>query len=68
MLDITTLRKDLAAVIERLETRKSPQAFLNVDAFKALEAERKTLQTRTEELQSQRNTAVQTNRTAQGQG
>ena len=56
MLDITTLRKDLAAVIERLETRKSPQAFLNVDAFKALEAERKTLQTRTEELQSQRNT------------
>ena len=56
MLDITTLRKDLTAVIERLEVRKSPQAFLNVDAFKALEAERKTLQTRTEELQSQRNT------------
>ncbi len=56
MLDITTLRKDLDAVIARLETRKTPQAFLNVDAFKALEAERKTLQTRTEELQSQRNT------------
>ena len=56
MLDITTLRKDLDAVIARLETRKTPQVFLNVDVFKALEAERKTLQTRTEELQSQRNT------------
>ena len=55
MLDITLLRKDLDGVIARLETRKNPQAFLNVDAFKALEAERKTLQTRTEELQSQRN-------------
>ncbi|MEX1165286.1 MAG: serine--tRNA ligase, partial [Hydrogenophaga sp.] len=56
MLDINTLRKDLAATIARLETRKKPQAFLNVDAFKDLESERKTLQTRTEELQSQRNT------------
>jgi len=55
MLDIVLLRKDLDAVITRLETRKQPQAFLNVDAFRALEAERKTLQTRTEELQSQRN-------------
>ena len=55
MLDIVLLRKDLDAVIARLETRKQPQAFLNVDAFRALEAERKTLQTRTEELQSQRN-------------
>jgi seryl-tRNA synthetase len=56
MLDILQLRKDLASVIARLETRKSPQAFLNVEAYSALEAERKTLQTRTEELQSQRNT------------
>ncbi|MEZ5706523.1 MAG: serine--tRNA ligase [Burkholderiaceae bacterium] len=56
MLDINTLRKDLDATIARLETRKKPQAFLNVEAFKALEAERKTIQTRTEELQSQRNT------------
>jgi len=55
MLDILHLRKDLASVIARLETRKSPQAFLNVQAYSALEAERKTLQTRTEELQSQRN-------------
>ena len=55
MLDITLLRKDLDGVIAKLNTRKNPQAFLNVDAFKALEAERKTLQTRTEELQAQRN-------------
>lgn len=55
MLDILLLRKDLDSVIARLETRKKPQAFLNVEAFKALESERKTLQTRTEELQSQRN-------------
>ena len=55
MLDILLLRKDLDAAVARLETRKKPQAFLNVEKFRALEAERKTLQTRTEELQSQRN-------------
>ena len=55
MLDITLLRKDLAAVITRLERRKSPQAFLDVDRFGALESERKTLQTRTEDLQARRN-------------
>ena len=55
MLDILLLRKDLASAIARLETRKNPQAFLNVQAFQALESERKTLQTRTEELQARRN-------------
>ena len=55
MLDITLLRKDLPSVLARLETRKSPQAFLPVDAFTALEAERKTIQTLTEELQAKRN-------------
>ncbi len=55
MLDILLLRKDLDTAIARLETRKKPQAFLNVEAFQALESERKTLQTRTEELQAQRN-------------
>ncbi len=55
MLDITLLRKDLPSVLARLETRKSPQAFLPVEAFTALEAERKTIQTRTEELQAKRN-------------
>lgn len=55
MLDILLLRKDLASTIARLETRKKPQSFLNVEAFQSLESERKTIQTRTEELQSQRN-------------
>jgi seryl-tRNA synthetase len=57
MIDINLLRKDLAQVIQRLETRKSPQPFLDVDRFSALESERKTIQTRTEELQAQRNSA-----------
>jgi len=55
MLDVAQLRKDLPGVIARLQTRKQPQTFLDVAAFEALEAERKTLQTRTESLQSQRN-------------
>ncbi len=55
MLDITLLRKDLDSVVARLETRKRPQAFLDVNAFKALETERKTIQMRTEDLQGQRN-------------
>ena len=56
MLDILLLRKDLDKVVARLQTRKNPQPYLDVAAFTALEAERKTIQTRTEELQSQRNT------------
>jgi seryl-tRNA synthetase len=55
MLDITLLRKDLGSVVARLEARRKPQAFLDVAAFTALEAERKAIQTRTEELQAQRN-------------
>ncbi|NBX97190.1 MAG: serine--tRNA ligase [Betaproteobacteria bacterium] len=55
MLDITLLRKDLPAVVARLETRRRPQPFLDVARFQALEAQRKTIQTRTEELQAQRN-------------
>ena len=55
MLDINLLRKDLPSAIARLDTRKRPQAFLNVEAFQSLEAERKTCQIRTEELQNQRN-------------
>ena len=54
MLDISLLRKDLDAVVRRLEARKTPQPFLDVEAFRRLEAERKTIQTRTEELQSRR--------------
>src|SRR3954470_17742348 len=55
MLDITLLRKDLDSVIARLDARKSPQPYLDVDAFKSLESERKTIQSRTEELQARRN-------------
>ncbi len=55
MLDILLLRKDLDAVVARLETRKNPQPYLDVTAYQALEHERKALQTRTESLQAQRN-------------
>ena len=55
MLDINLLRKDLPSAIARLEARKTPQTFLNVEAFQTLEAERKAVQIRTEELQNQRN-------------
>ncbi len=55
MLDIAQLRKDLHGVVARLQTRKQPQPYLDVAAFEVLEAERKTLQTHTEALQSQRN-------------
>lgn len=55
MLDITLLRKDLAAAVAGLEKRKKNQPYLDVHAFTALESERKILQTRTEELQARRN-------------
>ncbi len=55
MLDINQLRKDLPDVLARLERRKSPQPFLDVERFQSLEAERKAIQTRTEELQAKRN-------------
>ena len=52
MLDIQQLRSSLDAVAEGLAKRGKPIDF---SGFKALEAERKTLQTRTQELQAQRN-------------
>ncbi|MBN9403907.1 MAG: serine--tRNA ligase [Burkholderiales bacterium] len=57
MLDPVLLRKDLGAVLALLNTRKNPQPFLDEAAFTALEAERKTIQTRTEALQAERNAA-----------
>ena len=56
MLDIAQLRRDLPSVIKGLEARKNPQTFLDVERFQSLETERKTLQSRTEELQAKRNT------------
>ncbi|WP_432383258.1 serine--tRNA ligase [Duganella sp. P38] len=52
MIDIQLLRKDIANVAARLATRKFQ---LDVEAFNALESERKAIQTRTEELQGKRN-------------
>ena len=52
MLDIQLLRKDLAGVAQRLASRG---VTLDTDRIEALEAERKTLQTRTQELQARRN-------------
>jgi seryl-tRNA synthetase len=49
MIDIHLLRKDIHAVTERLAHRKFK---LDIDAFNALESERKAIQTRTEELQA----------------
>jgi seryl-tRNA synthetase len=52
MLDIQLLRKDLDGVAKRLAARGYT---LDVAAFSQLEAERRAIQTRTEELQSRRN-------------
>jgi len=52
MLDIQLLRKDLDGVAARLKARGYT---LDVATFAALEAERKQIQTQTEELQARRN-------------
>ena len=52
MLDIQLLRNDIGVVSERLATRGYT---LDIAAFQQLEAERKSLQTRTQDLQASRN-------------
>ena len=52
MIDIQLLRKDIDNVAARLASRKF---VLDVAAFNVLEAERKAIQTRTEDLQAKRN-------------
>jgi seryl-tRNA synthetase len=54
MLDIQTLRNDLANVAARLATRGYQ---LDTVKFEQMEAERKTIQTRTQELQARRNSS-----------
>ncbi|MEQ1674653.1 MAG: serine--tRNA ligase, partial [Candidatus Nitrotoga sp.] len=54
MLDIQTLRNDLAAIAERLATRGY---VLDSEKFEQLETARKTIQTRTQELQAKRNSS-----------
>jgi seryl-tRNA synthetase len=65
MLDIQQLLSNLDAVAERLATRGKPIDFTE---FAALEAERKTLQTRTQELQAQRNSLSKQIGMLKGQG
>lgn len=54
MLDIQQLRNDLDTVVAKLKTRKFE---FDVARFTALEAERKEVQTRTQDLQAKRNTS-----------
>ena len=68
MLDINLLRRDLDGVVARLARRKSPQPFLDVERFTSLEAERKRIQTRTEELQARRNSLSKQIGAAKGRG
>ena len=53
MFDINLLRNDLAATAEAMLKRNT---VIDVAAFEAMEAERKTLQIQTQDLQQQRNT------------
>ena len=68
MLDISLLRKDMAQVVARLESREAPQPFLDATRFAALEGERKSLQTHTEELQARRNSLSREIGKLKGQG
>jgi hypothetical protein len=52
MLDLQTLRNELTEVATRLATRNY---ILDTARFEQLEGERKTVQTRTQELQAKRN-------------
>lgn len=54
MLDIQALRNDLDAVVAKLAARKF---VFDTAKFSALEQERKTVQTRTQDLQAKRNSA-----------
>ncbi|MCC7151437.1 MAG: serine--tRNA ligase, partial [Rubrivivax sp.] len=68
MLDINLLRRDLDGVVTGLTRRKNPQPFLDVERFVVLEAERKRIQTRTEELQARRNSVSRQIGAAKGKG
>lgn len=65
MLDSQLLRNDLDQVAARLATRKFQ---LDTTAFQTLEAERKALQTRTQDLQAKRNSASKQIGIAKGKG
>jgi seryl-tRNA synthetase len=65
MLDIQLLRKDIAAVALRLASRG---ATLDEGRITTLEAERKDIQTRTQDLQSRRNSLSKQIGIAKGKG
>ena len=65
MLDIQLLRKDLANVAQRLASRG---VTLDTARIEALEAERKEIQTRTQELQARRNQLSKQIGMAKGKG
>ncbi|MDE2369716.1 MAG: serine--tRNA ligase [Burkholderiales bacterium] len=68
MLDINLLRRDLAGVVAQLERRKTPQPFLDVERYGALEAERKQVQTAAETMQARRNALSKQIGQLKGQG
>jgi seryl-tRNA synthetase len=65
MLDIQVLRNDPAAVAARLKTRGY---VLDVERFESTEARRKSVQTRTQELQARRNALSKEIGAAKGRG
>ncbi|HEX5863548.1 MAG TPA: serine--tRNA ligase [Casimicrobiaceae bacterium] len=65
MLDIQLLRKDLAGVAVRLRDRGY---VLDTEKFERVEAERKAIQTRTQELQARRNALSREIGAAKGRG
>ena len=65
MLDIQLLRNNIDTLAERLATRGFA---LDKAGFQRLESERKTLQTRTQELQAARNTLSKQVGTLKGRG
>jgi seryl-tRNA synthetase len=65
MLDIQLLRNDLPGVVARLNSRGYA---LDSGAFELLEAERKDIQTRTQDLQAKRNAASKQIGAAKGRG
>src|ERR1700693_5036131 len=65
MLDIQLLRNDLSAVAARLKARGY---VLDTEKFERVEAERKAIQTRTQELQARRNAMSREIGTKKGRG
>ncbi len=65
MLDIQLLRKDITAVADRLARRG---ITLDITRFEAMEAERKAIQVRTQDLQAQRNQLSKQIGIARGRG